>query len=43
MFERAFITDTHNSWSDGEIHYGFNISRVFTIVKTRRQNLDDWF
>ncbi|MEO8591111.1 MAG: DUF5777 family beta-barrel protein [Flavobacteriales bacterium] len=31
MFERAFITETTNSWSEGQIHYGFNISRVFTL------------
>ena len=32
MFERAFITETTGNWADGDIHFGFNISRVFTLV-----------
>lgn len=43
MFERAFITETTNSWSEGEIHYGFNISRVFTIHRPKAPDLDDWW
>lgn len=31
MFERAFITETGGDFFDGQIHYGFNISRVFTL------------
>ncbi len=31
MFERAFITETVDKWSDGGIRFGFNISRVFTL------------
>jgi hypothetical protein len=31
MNERAFITETTGDWSKGDIHFGFNISRVFTI------------
>lgn len=31
MNERAFMTETTGNWADGDIHYGFNISRVFTI------------
>ena len=31
MFERAFITETTNGWADRHVHYGFNISRVFTV------------
>ncbi len=31
MNERAFITETTGSWSKGDIHFGFNISRVFTL------------
>lgn len=31
MFERAFITETVGNWADGDIHFGFNISRVFTV------------
>lgn len=33
MFERAFITETTNKWTDGGIFLGFTINRVFTIVK----------
>jgi hypothetical protein len=33
MNERAFITDTHDSWGKGEIRFGFNLSRVFSVRK----------
>lgn len=33
MFERAFITETLGKWANGDIYFGFNISRVFTIKK----------
>jgi hypothetical protein len=35
MNERAFITDTHDSWGKGEIRFGFNLSRVFSVKKNR--------
>jgi len=35
MFERAFITETVGQWGDGDIHFGFNISRVFTLRKRK--------
>lgn len=35
MNERAFITDTRDDWGKGEIRFGFNLSRVFTIKKNR--------
>jgi len=31
MIERGFIGETSESWQDGGIHLGFNISRVFTL------------
>jgi hypothetical protein len=31
MFERGFITETEGDWGRGDIHFGFNISRVFTL------------
>lgn len=31
MFERGFITETVGKWDKGDIHFGFNISRVFTL------------
>ena len=33
MNERAIITETDGMWGKGDIHFGFNISRVFTVVK----------
>jgi len=33
MNERAFITETTGKWSKGDIRFGFNLSRVFTIRK----------
>jgi len=36
MNERAFITETNGKWSNGDIQFGFNISRVFTIVDRRK-------
>jgi len=36
MNERAFITDTHDSWGKGEVRFGFNLSRVFTVKRTSK-------
>lgn len=33
--ERVIIGQTSDSWNDGGIHFGFNISRVFTVVKPK--------
>jgi Membrane bound beta barrel domain (DUF5777) len=33
MNERTFIADTKGRWDKGDILFGFNISRVFTIGK----------
>lgn len=33
MFERGFITETRGKWTHGDIYFGFNLSRVFTIKK----------
>jgi len=33
MYESAFITETAGSWADGDIYFGFNINRVFTIKR----------
>ncbi len=33
MSERTFITETRGKWGKGDIYFGFNISRVFTIGK----------
>jgi hypothetical protein len=33
MNEKAFISETNQDWTKGQIQFGFNLSRVFTIVK----------
>ncbi len=35
MNERVFLTETINDWADGDIQFGFNISRAFQIKKKR--------
>ncbi|MEJ7912124.1 MAG: DUF5777 family beta-barrel protein [Chitinophagaceae bacterium] len=35
MNERVFLTETTNNWSDGDIQFGFNISRAFQIKKRK--------
>lgn len=35
MIERGFITETVGDWGHGDIHFGFNVSRVFTINKKK--------
>jgi hypothetical protein len=38
MIEKQFITGTTGQWSNGDIHYGFNISRVFSFdPKTKKK------
>jgi len=35
MIEKGFVTETSGDWLDGGIHFGFNVSRVFTVSKSR--------
>ena len=35
MAENQYITRTTDKWSDGGIHFGFNIARVFTLRKPK--------
>jgi hypothetical protein len=35
MNERAFISETTNRWSKAELRFGFNLSRVFQLKKTK--------
>ena len=37
MTEKTFITETTGNFFKGEIHFGFNLSRVFTIRSNRRK------
>lgn len=39
MNEKAFITGTTDSWGSGEIRFGFNLSRVFTIGKRKSKTM----
>ena len=38
MTERTFINETTETWEDGNIHLGFNISRVFVLKKPKSLN-----
>jgi len=33
MIEKGFITETTGDWLEGDIHFGFNVARVFSIGK----------
>jgi hypothetical protein len=35
MTEKSFISETMNRWQDGDVLFGFNISRVFQLKKKR--------
>lgn len=35
MIEKSYITQTSGDFFDGDIHFGFNISRVFQLKKNR--------
>ena len=35
MNERAFLSDDNGNWLNGDIHFGFNLSRVFQIKKQK--------
>ena len=39
MTERTVISENQGQWSKGDIHFGFNISRVFVIKKPKPLNL----
>lgn len=40
MTEPAFVTATTDTWTKGQLHFGFNISRVFTVVKPKEFKKD---
>ncbi len=35
MVENAFMTETTGDWLKGDIHFGFNVSRVFTVYRPK--------
>lgn len=39
MIEKAFIGETTGSWTKGDIRFGFNISRVFTLIKHNKNGI----
>lgn len=40
MVEKGFITENTGEWLDGGIHFGFNVSRVFTVYRPREKPSD---
>jgi hypothetical protein len=36
LHEKAFVTETNGNWAAGDIHIGFNISRVFTVYNKNK-------
>jgi Membrane bound beta barrel domain (DUF5777) len=36
--EKQFIGETTGQWKKGDIHFGFNISRVFTLKKSQKSS-----
>ena len=39
MIEKGFITETTGDFFDGDIHFGFNISRSFQVKKSSREKI----
>ncbi|WP_247232552.1 DUF5777 family beta-barrel protein [Telluribacter sp. SYSU D00476] len=42
MIEKQFIGETVGTWGKGDIHYGFNISRTFSLDKKSKRAATDW-
>jgi hypothetical protein len=40
MIEKQFIGETTGSWGNGDIHYGFNISRTFSFDKKKKPGIN---
>ncbi len=36
MIEKGYIAETIGNWAAGDIHFGFNVSRVFTVRKNKK-------
>jgi opacity protein-like surface antigen len=41
LTDRTFIGETTDSWNKGALHVGFNVSRVFTVVKPKGFKAND--
>lgn len=35
MFDKAYLVETTGSWGAGDIHFGFNLIRNFTVIKKK--------
>jgi hypothetical protein len=40
MNEKGFITETTGDWEKGDIQFGFNVSRMFSVIKPRSHKTD---
>ena len=40
MNEKGFITETTGNWAEGDIQFGFNVSRMFSVVKPKKSPED---
>ena len=38
MIEKGFVTETRGDWANGDIHFGFNLSRVFTLSTPKHKH-----
>lgn len=37
MNEKGFITETTGNWAEGDIQFGFNVSRIFSVIKPKEK------
>ena len=42
MIEQQFITHTSGNFFDGDIHFGFNITRAFQLKKSQKPPSEGW-
>ncbi len=42
MTERTFINETAGSWANGDVRFGFNITRAFTLKKPKELRNTKW-
>ena len=42
MMERIMVAETNEDFWDGDIHFGFNITRTFQLSKKARETGKDW-
>ena len=40
LIESQFLTENHSSWLKGEFRLGFNISRIFNVIKKKKNEND---